>query len=232
MKRFFRRFATVGLLACIAGAVGGCHVFGAWTRAMFPETIPPKYELPEDKKILVFVDDKLNPIAYPDLKRRLTESTNELLLEQDLAAKVIEYPKILDFETSHEDFYRISVAEVGDALGADLVLYVHIDQFQLRERGQDPLWHGRLGTTVRVVDVHRGMIREEPRLWPIPDGTQGYTVETVDRPVETETSRTYGKVLADEMADEMAERIVNLFREHKVYAEDKGWNESRSNSDF
>jgi hypothetical protein len=180
----------------------------AWVTAL-PETVKPVYKLPAGKKVLVFTDDVLNPVAYQPIKAELAQGVNERLTQKKLAASVVPYDAFLTWASKTENLERLSVAEVGRALGADLVLYVHVDRLQLKEDERSTLWRGELATTVRVVDVREG------RLWP-QDRPEGYPVPQVETPTVDDPSPQYGEEVARRLADEMSEAVVNLFCEHTV----------------
>ena len=211
--RYFRGHSVV-LLGTVAFAVAlaGCGV-GPWLAyQMSPaQKVAAKYQPPEGKTILVFPDDALDPVNYEPVKQIMATEINKRLIKNKVAAMTVPYQHLMDLESRTPNFSRLAVSEVGDKLGAHIVLYVHIDKFSLKDDEANPLWHGQMETTVRMVDV-RARSAEEARLWP-KDRPRGWPVESVDIPT-SETTRTYDTKLARELAERMAERIVNLFCEH------------------
>ena len=198
------------MLAAIAMTSGACGPI-AWVVAVLapPERIAAVYELPEDKKVLVFVDDISSPVRYEAVKRELTEGINDRLLKQKVAAKTVPYERLFRLIASTPEFNRLYVRDVGRLLGADVVIYVSLDEFILKDVPNVPLWHGKLRTTVRVVDV------SGKQLWPL-DRPAGHVVDPVEMPEVIETSNTYGTELALQMAELMAERIARLFYTHYI----------------
>lgn len=178
----------------------------AWLVAVLapPKRIPAVYELPKRKKVLVFVDDIVGPVRYEAVKRELTEGINDRLLKEKVAAKTVPYEHLFRLIASRPDFNLLSIFEVGKLLGADLVVYVRLDEFSLKDTPNVPLWHGKLRTTVRLVDV------SGKQLWPL-DRPAGHVVEPVEMPEVIDASSTYGTELASQMAERMAERIARLF---------------------
>ncbi len=200
-------------LAAAAISQSGCAVF-AWTVAQFapPQKVKALYTPPKDKKILVFVDDVHSQVTYQPVKAELTDRLNAKLTDRKIAGSTIPYRNLAHLAVTGEGFDAMRVVEVGRHLGADLVLYVHIDKFSLRDDEQGPLWRGRLGATIRMVDVEKG------RLWPL-DSPAGYAVPTVEPPPVDDSSPSYGAKLAKDMAEEMAERIACCFYDHTLPAE-------------
>lgn len=172
-----------------------------------PPEIKAVYELPKGKRILVFTDDLGHPLAYPPLKRILAEKIDKQFLDQKLVAETISYDKLLDLQARNSEFDRLSVDQVGTKLGAELVLFVQIDEFRLQETPGAPIWQGMFTVRVRVVDPASG------RLWP-KDGSAGYTL-TVQTPMSQNANEAYGAELAEDLAGRMADKIAKLFYTHR-----------------
>ncbi|MBL7132653.1 MAG: hypothetical protein ISS78_01015 [Phycisphaerae bacterium] len=206
--RYFRGRSVVFLGAVVfAGTLVGCGV-GPWLAWQLSpaQTVAAQYEPPEGKMILVFPDDMLRPVNYEPVKQILASEINRLLVKNKIAAVTVPYQNLAEMESKTSGFNKLSVSEVGQKLGAHIVLYVHIDRFSLKDDEANPLWHGKLEATVRMVEVKKGL------LWP-KDRPAGWPVEPLDVPT-TEDSKTYDTRLARILAERMAERIVNLFCKH------------------
>ncbi len=208
--RYFRRHSVV-LLGAVVFAVTfiGCGAVPWLAWQMAPaETVAATYKPPEGKTILVFPDDMLHPVNYEPVKQILATEISKQLVESKVAGLTIPYQSLAELEATTPGFNKLSVSEVGQKLGAHIVLYVHIDKFSLKDNEANPLWHGRLETTVRMVEVNKGL------LWP-KDRPTGWPIEPLDIPT-TETSKTYDTRLARTLAEHVAGEIVNLFRKHTV----------------
>ena len=203
-----------------AVAITGCGVF-PWLATQFapPQTALAKYEIPKEKTVLVFPDDYPASVSFEPVKRLIAGRINDLLAEQKIAAATIPYQALEDMESATNSFSGMSTSQIGKALGADIVIYVHIDKFYLKEDPANPLWHGHIATTVRVVDVNKGL------LWP-EDIPGGWPVDPVDIPTD-DTSQTYDTKLAQRLAEKMSEKIANLFYEHTVPKRDSRLQQER-----
>ena len=197
------------MLLCLALPAGGClQAQFALFEKLFPEDkVPPEYKLPGGKKVLVFTDDIDNPVEYSPIKRIVSDKVSAVLREKKLAAETIPYERIMDLQASHQDFYRMPVAAVGRQLGADLVIYIALERFSLKETPLDTLWKGALSAKVRVIDVWKG------KLWP--EKSDGRVV-TVNTPEVHNTSETYSEVLAQQLGEQLAGEVAGLFHEHWV----------------
>jgi len=204
-----RRAVLIVLLAALALSHNSCAVI-AWLAAQFspPEKVAPEYQPARGKTILVFVDDVLNPVSYEPIKIELANLVGEHLLAAKVAGKTIPYSRLADLIASTPKFNLLAVSEVGQRLGADIVLYVQIDEFALRDRSARQLWRGKLRTTVRLVDVEAG------RLWPT-DRPAGHVLPAVETPTTVETSSTQADEITRSLAGQMSDQIAKLFYEHK-----------------
>jgi hypothetical protein len=204
------RIARAAVLATLSVSLGGCAVI-SWVTAQFapPKKVPAVYKAPKGKKVLVFVDDVRRPVSYEPIKRLLTDRLNEQLDEHNIAGETVPYDRLVDVMAATPSFHRLSVSEVGERVDAELVLYVEINRFSLRDDPDSPLWAGTLDTTVRWMEVGQG------RLWPR-DRPRGQPVKPVELPMVDEPSPTYGQKVASELATKMADRIARLFYDHKI----------------
>ena len=208
-RRLHQLRAAVALLAA-AGmlALAGCQLPLAIMEKMFPkDKVPPRFKLPADKIVLVFPDDVERPVSYPPVKRRLAEKVNELLMEKKLAARTVSHDRLVELRGIEPNFDRMHVPTVGSRCGADLVVYLAIDRFTLKETPIETLWRGRFDVRVKVVDVKTG------RIWP--DELAGFPI-SVQEPTTENTSETYGAELSKKLADKLAVEVAGLFHARLV----------------
>jgi hypothetical protein len=197
------------LSATTAMSLPGCAVFG-WIAAQFgPEKkVPAEYEFPAGQTILVFVDDILHPVDYEPVKIQLTEMLNAQLIDHKVASKTIPYPRLGEFIAATPGFNSLAIGEVGRKLGADVVLYVQIDDFSLRDAAAaSELWKGRLATTVWLVDVVKG------RFWPT-DNATGREIKKAQTQTISDSSQARGEQISKDLAGETADKIAKLFYSH------------------
>lgn len=209
-----------GLLAAALLAVasaGGCSVI-AWTATQFapPQKVKALYHPPQGKTVLVFVDDVRDPVSYELIKRDLTEEVNKQLIEHKLAAQAVSYERLLEVVGQNKNFNQLRVVDVGKAVGADLVLYVEITKFRLKEAPGTALWDGQLVTSVRWVST-TASTPDEARLWPKDHpGASGYDLPAVGMPTKEDPSLSYGSELSKNLATRMADQIGKLFYDYEV----------------
>jgi len=196
---------------CLAASQTGCAVI-SWTVAQFapPQKVSAVYKPPKNKKYLVLVDDALSPPGeYEVVKKLLTRKMSVQLVDKGIARSTVEYREISDLVARTPNFQQLAVSQIGQMLGADVVLYVHLDTFQIKDSQVSQFWHGQFTTTVRLIDVQNG------RLWPT-DRPRGHKVGPLEMPTEENPSATYGIELTEKLVDGMADRIAKLFYDHRV----------------
>ncbi|MBN1941702.1 MAG: hypothetical protein JW849_00240 [Phycisphaerae bacterium] len=204
--RLTLRLLMWGLLPVLAG---GCAA-AAWTATLFPpDKAKAKYEFDESSTALVLVEDPKHLTDRTSLKTQITEFLNQELEDRGLVERVVPYHQLMNLAAATDDFHTLSTAEVGKKLHADVVLYVEIDAFQLREDASTAFWHGKLNTRVKVVGVKEG------RLWP-KDLPEGYSPTAVDTgSVSGEGSLQFEQHLVETIALEMGDNIMKLFYKHR-----------------
>jgi len=206
MNRLARRVLLVVALTGLAASAGGCAVF-AWLAAQTapPRKFPAKYKLPKGKKVLVFVDDYRWPVNYEPIKAELARRIAKELIEHKAVEEIIPYERLEDLAYSTRQFRQMGIPAVAKKLGADLVVYVDIRRFTLKENPGSPLWQGWMEVDVKVVDPKEGPI------WPPKDRPDGYPIKYADREPSTNLSDTYDVVLSKVVAALTARKVGRLF---------------------
>ena len=208
MKRLTRAIGWTCLLAS-AGLLGGCAVFGfVYNKLKPPEKIPAAYELPEGKTVLVMVDDVQYMLSHVEVKKYITDTVNQRLLDEELAADVVPYHQLVQLSASRRDFYSLAVSDVGRRLGADLVIFININSFELQDIEGTGLWQGHLEASVLVKDVASGQT-----LWPL-DRRLGMPMPPTRVRKAADSSPSTAQELAKDLSMRMGDRIAKLFYKH------------------
>ncbi len=209
MSNVIRCGVRIVAVLTTAMVLGGCAVAAWMTTLSPPDSVPAQYELSEKSTLLVLVEDPGRLTAETALKTELTQQLNREFEDRALVRHVVPYQHLLNLAAATPNFRALSTADVGRKLGADVILYVQIDEFQLKDDFNNPCWHGKLKTLVRVVDIELG------RLWP-KDLPEGFSPKNVDTGSLAEpASRHFRQKLVRQMALEMAGNITRLFYEHR-----------------
>jgi len=155
----------VVLAGCSPGIIG---VLGTPTPSEAKSTA--QYNLTEnkDQKILVLVDQPVSFSAYANLRYYLTDT---IIKTFQVKAKMkpslfIDYKTLADLRAGTPDLYMLSPAQVGEKLGADLVLAVTIIDckiINIAEAG----YNGSLDADATLYKVATG-----EKLWPTMEQSQ------------------------------------------------------------
>jgi hypothetical protein len=122
----------------------------------------------KDQKILVLVDQPASFSAYANLRFYLTDTIIKTL---QVKAKMkpslfIDYKMLADLRAGTPDFYMLSPAQVGDKLGADLVLAVTITDCRISNLAEAGCI-GSLDANAALYKVATG-----EKLWPTIEQSQ------------------------------------------------------------
>ncbi len=208
--RTARRVFAVASLAALSMGLASCGNLMGFLASVVdrPQTREAVYELPEHRKLLVFVETAGHETEH-SVARKLTEVLNERLKSEDVTHATVPYERQLDL-AAYAGLGALEPVSAAERLDADLVLLVRIDEFSLQDSPAGGLWKGRMAATVKVLDVPSGQ-----RLGP-GDDPAGYAIEPVETPMTTNTSSDYAHDLTVKLCAIMSDRIAKLFYEHEV----------------
>ncbi len=205
--------ALLALAAACGVAVGGCnYVIPAMWIAQGPPKKPAVFTLPKDKKTTVFVDDRLNVVSRTQLRAQLADDILNELVAQGLIESAISGRELIAFvrksETSNK---RVTIEELGNAVGAEMVIYVEMVSFDLSSDGASPKPVAK--ARIKVVDVST-----KTRLFPPPGGDNtGFEVTAETEATQPGIYRTSaGRRQVEDMIEKrLADQIVKVFYDHE-----------------
>jgi hypothetical protein len=125
----------------------------------------------KDQKILVFVDQPAYLSAYPNLRFYITDIITKILQDKDKAkvspSLFINYHALADLRASTPDFYTLSPAQIGEKLGADLVLVITVTDCKIRGLPEAGYFAGSLDAHAELYRVSSG-----EKLWPTAENSR------------------------------------------------------------
>jgi len=144
----------------------GCAAVGVMgTPSQYEKKIPAEYDLAKQKgqKILVLVEQSGWLGAEANLRYYLTEAMRESLTAKVKVKPkyILSYDELSEFRSNKGDFSSLSPAAAGKALGADIVLLVTIQNYQLNEMAETGYYSGFLGAQAALFETATG-----GKLWP------------------------------------------------------------------
>lgn len=164
-KRFAFYLFTLNFLTAVLFH-GGCGLIAHMgTPTGHEKKVPAEYDLSEhkDQKILILVNQPAWLGTAPNLRYYLTDAINGNLMEKVKLEPehFVSYSELSEFRSNRSDFSLLSPVEVGRALGADMVLFVMIEDYQLHEIAESGYYKGFLSAQSALLEMVNG-----EKLWP------------------------------------------------------------------
>lgn len=200
-------------IASFAAFTLGCNIAGpAFYFIHGPEKIAAQYEIPKEKSVVVFIDDRENMLRDRSMRQVIARSTEQRLLDGGAVPKgdVISSDGIAAITAADRWGKPLGIAQVGESLGADVVIYASIDSFAL---SADRTTLSPTGSMrVKVIDV-----ASRNRLWPTEDQEWGQVATAVPRRDGTlPTSLSAVSAEESRLAQRMGNDLANLFVKHEA----------------
>ncbi len=150
-----------GCLLAIIGAVwsGGCNVLSPTAHE---KKVPAEYKLYRTKsRILVFVDQARSSSVGFHVRDALDATVTAYLVDKVRIDKNNIIAHVGYAPSRVQAYAGLSPAQIGQKAGADLVLYIRIDKYELEQMDRRGYFSGRLVTRSVLVDVDSAKV-----LWP------------------------------------------------------------------
>ena len=155
----------IGCLLAVIGTVwsGGCNVIGFIAAPTAHEKkVPAEYDLYRtESRILVFVDQTRSSGSGFQIRSALDATvsaylTNKVRIDKSNIIATVGYTPSLV-----QAYAGLSPAQIGRKAGADLVLYIRIDKYDLEQMDSRGFFSGDIATRSVLVDVDSAKI-----IWP------------------------------------------------------------------
>lgn len=220
-----RRFATP-VLAALAGVAlcvaAGCNIAaGVFYIVHGPDQkIPAKFELPSDKSTVVFIDDRNSKLPSRDLREMIATAAGETLQSSGEVRDLIDPRAAMNAASKDRFGEPMTIAEIGRAVQADVVIYATVDSFSYSPDGSSVAPSAKF--RVKVIDS-----KTEARLWP--QEQEGYALGIQSPPKQGTLSGSPAEMFKtrQEAAARAGLGIAQLFSEH--IARDSATTTSRLN---
>jgi len=205
------RLLPCALAAAVAVLCGGCNIGGPVYYAIAgPGKVPREYQLDKSDATVLFIDDPSGKAADRRYRTIIGETAERILLQKGLVneGNMISTRSATAIASRGSKTNPISIREVGETVGADVVVYAMVREFNRSPASTDrPVPSALLH--VKVIDVATG-----ERLWPAQ--TEGYPlmVRTPPDPSiaaqETSEIREMREGLADYAGTALAELFYSV----------------------
>jgi hypothetical protein len=198
--------------ACLTGVAlaAGCNVVAPIAYAIHgPGQVEPVHTLDEERTVVYFIDDPSSKIAQRRLRYTMADVASHTLLEKKVVVDVLDSRTILAAATKERHGDRMSITELGRAVGADIVVYAVVTNFSMANEGNT--FVPSTSMRVKVIDVAEGV-----RVWPAAES--GYLVEVrlPQRPGTTALEQTNRLQTETALAEKAGLALAQMFYKHEI----------------
>jgi hypothetical protein len=159
------KIGMIGLLSAVALVVwsGGCNVIGfIASPTAYEKKVPAEYELHRtESRILVFVDQARSSSVGFHVRGALDAAVIGYLADKVRVDKNNIIAPVGYTSSRVQAYAGLSPAQIGQKAGADLVLYIRIDKYELEQMDRRGYFNGSMVTRSVLVDVDSAKV-----LWP------------------------------------------------------------------
>lgn len=152
------RLILSSLLVLIAAALGGCQAIGVVADKMVPPTVEAQYELGKTTQVLIIAENFRVPTQSVSDSDRVAQLVGEELTIEKATLIVSPEKLALVRDMKPEAYAKMSVVELGKAVGAQQVLYIDLGGIGVGAQPGSDVMKGVGSATVKVIDVNTGTI--------------------------------------------------------------------------
>ncbi|MBX3363725.1 MAG: hypothetical protein KF866_03070 [Phycisphaeraceae bacterium] len=213
MIQVFRRTLVALAIPCLPllGGLSGCnYVASAALLIEGPPKMPAAYKLNAKRPTVVFVDDRRNRLPRRIMRDMIAENAERTLLAQGVIAPnlLISHRSAVAVSTGESFDKPLSIIEIGQAVGAEVIVYVTVDEFTLSPDGTSFIPSASM--RVKVLDTVTG-----ERLWPVEDLGQPITTRMFQQQ-GTVPDRATRRIAEEQLAAYAGVGLAQVFFEHEV----------------
>lgn len=204
-----KTFIHLAAIAFIA-FIPGCNIITPVAYAIHgPAKINPVYTLPENATTVVFVDDPSSKIAQRRLRYAMADTATNQLLEKRILTDMLEPRTIIATATKESHSQRMSISELGQSVGADIVIYAVVTNFSLTPETGSYIPQASL--RIKVIDVAQGK-----RIWPESEFGHPLEIQIPQLPGLNTNGNTDQIAIEQKLAQRAGLGISQLFYRHEI----------------
>lgn len=164
------RALALAAAGCIALATAGCNIVTPVAYAIAgPGKVKAEFKLAPERRTVIFVDDPSSKVTQRRLRDVIARTATQVLLDKKLVNEAIDPRAALIVAANERHGEQLTLVEIGEAVDAEVLIYVAMTEFTLGEDLGNYLPLAR--ANVKVFDV---AARE--RIWP--DDPAGQPVQS------------------------------------------------------
>lgn len=209
------RSMALAVLVVAMLSLPACNIVGGAAYLIAgPEKVPKLYDLDRTKKTVIFIDDR-RPVVNSRVNRvRIGTTAERRLLDNAKIERIISSQDVLAIAEREKGSKLLGMAELGEAVGADVIICAQMESFSLTQDGQT--YQPAAAAKVKVIDVttKKRLFPGESQEWyllsvaaPTKQGSPPASVSEVDAAF-TSLAERFGTALA------------NVFIQHEARTQD------------
>lgn len=197
-------FTLALCVACLM--LAGCNILGpAYVFLAGPPKVPAEYQLDRQRAVAVVIDDPDSIVPSMGYRRVMLATAQERLAEGAKVREVIDARDtmaVLQRDSAQE---RMSIVEIGRAIGAEQVVWARVEGFSLAARTGEYRPNAQL--RVKVIDISAN-----ERAWPEPP-SEGFALDVNMRvrPDFTPTTGPEQRTAMEELAEYTGRALAEVF---------------------
>ncbi|MBL4591007.1 MAG: hypothetical protein JKY96_03505 [Phycisphaerales bacterium] len=198
----------LGLAASLMSS--GCNVITPVAYAIHgPQKILPVYTLEEHASTVIFVDDPSSKIALRRLRLSIAQTATSTLLKKRVLTDMIDPRGILTAASKERHGDRMSITELGKAVGAEYVIYAVVTEFTLfPEAGS---YTPTATMRMKVIEVATG-----ERVWPENEFGNQFKISIPQLPSTTGMDSSKRLKIESELATRSGLGLAQMFYKHEI----------------
>lgn len=206
----FHRAVAMGIIVLSIIPLTGCQQFAAlWANMSGGDVIEPQFKLSKGPLLLLLDDpneDQLSDLrVYQEVHRTLSEN----FLHFNVNKRVIPFEDWARLRQSESKYGSLKARQIGEKLGAEQILLMHIVRFVVQPEPGAPVFQGEFTVNVKVLSTEA---KRDVRLWPKEEA--GRRVSVTTQPESADGDRTASDV-SQELAIKLGKEVAKLFYEHR-----------------
>ena len=205
-----------GLVVAVGAALGagaivlaGCNVVTPVAYAIHgPGRVKAKTKLDAEATTVIFIDDPASKVAQRSLRAQIGQRAQEVMLAKKVVVDMIDTRATLTASSKERHGKMLSTQEIGEAVGADVVIWGLLTEFTLSADGVTNMPVASM--QVKVMNVATG------ETWPPEDNFYPLTVRMGQQPgfaPNATSDRLRGEAA---LADRLGVALAQMFYNHDV----------------
>ncbi len=208
-KHWARATAGVGIASLGATLIVGCNIVAPIAYAVHgPGRVKPQYNLNPEATTVIFIDDPSSQASQRRLRAQIGQNAQDVLLAKKAVVDMIDTRSTLTASAKERHGKMLSTQEIGEAVGADVVIWGLLSEFTLSADGVSNLPVASL--QVKVMDVSTG------ETWPAGDEFYPLTVRMGQRTGYAPRSASDKLKGEAELAKRLGVGLAQLFYKHDI----------------